>query len=187
MKDRNLEVLEVLERRSEINQRSLARETRMALGLVNSCLRRLLRKGLVKMREAPGRRYVYYLTPKGFAEKSRLTYQYIAYSVGFYGEARERCHRLFESLQQEGVKCVALLGATDLAEIAYITLQEFPIEFSDIYDDGAVQNFFGHKVRALDDLKSEEFARDFDRLIYTRLTAPGEDASLAGIEFLEIF
>ncbi|MBN1517991.1 winged helix-turn-helix transcriptional regulator [Candidatus Sumerlaeota bacterium] len=185
-KDRDLEMLEIIERSQDgsINQRGIARETRMALGLVNSCLRRLARKGLVKVKEAPGRRYLYYLTPKGFAEKSRLTYEYIRYSVHFYGEARERCRKAMEQLAKEQRTRIALIGGGDLAEIAYLTLQELGLEFAGLFDDErAGQMFFGVKVRPVQEAQTAAC----DACIYTGLQHPEEKKRLRELDYIEIF
>ena len=45
-------------------------------------------KGLVKMSQVPLNRYAYYLTPQGFAEKSRLTAEYLSVSFNFFRRAR---------------------------------------------------------------------------------------------------
>ena len=91
-----LEVLSAVERDSRITQRSLSRELGIALGLANAYLKRCAKKGLIKIRQVPLNRYAYYLTPKGFAEKSRLTAEYLAVSFNFFRDAREQCTRLFE-------------------------------------------------------------------------------------------
>ena len=70
---RVLEVLDAVHQRSDLSQRHLARQMGVALGLANSYLKRCMRKGLIKISAAPANRYLYYLTPKGFSEKSRLT------------------------------------------------------------------------------------------------------------------
>jgi len=72
-----LGLLESVERGGEQSQRRLASELGVALGLVNAYLKRCINKGLVKVSEAPARRYAYYLTPHGFTEKSRLTVEYL--------------------------------------------------------------------------------------------------------------
>ncbi len=186
-KNRELELLEVIERSPKINQRSLAKETQMALGLVNSCLKRLVRKGWVKIREVPGRRFLYYLTPQGMSEKSRLTYEYISYSVHFYGTARARCRALFQELVEKDVRRVAFLGKSDLAEIAYITLREYPIEFDGIFDVPEVQgaSFLGHTVRSMEELKGDGVLAP--TTIYTRIEPPDESFALDGAELIEIF
>src|SRR6266699_1942488 len=90
---RLLELLEVVGRKNDVSQRHLARHLGVALGLANSYLRRCIRKGWIKITDAPANRYLYYLTPKGFSEKSRLTAQYLAYSLTFYRKAGDSCRR----------------------------------------------------------------------------------------------
>ena len=67
-----LGVLTVVERDANTSQRGISRELDVALGLANAYLKRCVRKGLIKIKQVPRRRYAYYLTPRGFAEKSRL-------------------------------------------------------------------------------------------------------------------
>ena len=86
-----LSVLTSIERDSSITQRKLANELGIALGLANAYLRRCVRKGLIKMSQVPLNRYAYYLTPQGFAEKSRLTAEYLAASFNFFRRARGDC------------------------------------------------------------------------------------------------
>ena len=84
-----LGVLDAVEQNATVTQRSVARELGIALGLANSYLRRCVRKGLIKVKQIPPNRYLYYLTPKGFAEKSRLTASYLAHSFSFFRRARQ--------------------------------------------------------------------------------------------------
>ena len=113
-----LEILEAIEAQSDVTQRHLARRTGIALGLANSYLKRCVRKGLVKIHQAPANRYLYYLTPKGFAEKSRLTAQYLSYSFKFYRRAGQSCAEVFADCGKRGWNRITLCGASDLAEIA---------------------------------------------------------------------
>src|SRR5438046_2456427 len=113
-----LELLDEVGRKSDLSQRHLANHLGVALGLANSYLKRCMRKGLIKIREAPANRYLYYLTPKGFAEKSRLTGKYLSYSLLFYRRAGESCLRLFKECQQQGWRRIVLCGQSELAEIA---------------------------------------------------------------------
>ena len=113
-----LGLLDAVEQDRAQSQRLLASELGIALGLVNAYLKRCVKKGLVKVRGAPARRYAYYLTPQGFAEKSRLTVEYLSYSFGFFRQAKTDCSGLFRSAKAGGVKKVLLAGQSDLAEIA---------------------------------------------------------------------
>src|SRR6202046_5507378 len=90
-----LDLLNSVERDGGQSQRRLASELGIALGLVNAYLRRCVKKGLVKVTEAPARRYAYYLTPHGFAEKSRLTVEYLGISFSFFRQARADCAETF--------------------------------------------------------------------------------------------
>src|SRR5216110_111601 len=84
-----LGLLESVERDGGQSQRRIASDLGVALGLVNAYLKRCVKKGLVKIGQAPARRYAYYLTPHGFAEKSRLTVEYLSSSFSFFRRARE--------------------------------------------------------------------------------------------------
>jgi DNA-binding MarR family transcriptional regulator len=115
-----LGLLEYVERGGEQSQRRLASELGVALGLANAYLKRCVKKGLVKVRQAPARRYAYYLTPHGFAEKSRLTLAFMSHSFALFRRAKADCTAALESARGRGYGRIALLGASDLAEIAAI-------------------------------------------------------------------
>ncbi|HEX3861637.1 MAG TPA: winged helix-turn-helix transcriptional regulator [Stellaceae bacterium] len=123
-----LGLLNSIERDSTITQRRLAGDLGIALGLANAYLRRCVRKGLIKMSQVPLNRYAYYLTPQGFAEKGRLTAEYLAVSFNFFRRARGDCAVLLGQCAARGWRRVALYGAGDLAEIAVLSAAETGIE-----------------------------------------------------------
>lgn len=129
-----LELLEAVGQRSDVSQRHLARQMGVALGLANSYLKRCVRKGLIKISEAPANRYLYYLTPKGFSEKSRLTAKYLAASFSFYRQAGESCARVLKDCEARGRRRVLLCGASDLAEVAALRALELDVEIVGVYD-----------------------------------------------------
>src|SRR5215470_16999612 len=112
-----LGVLDAVERDPALTQRSVARELGIALGLVNTYLRRCVRKGLIKVSQVPRRRYAYYLTPQGFSEKSRLTATYLAYSFSFFRQARAQFGEIFSSAVGRSQSRILLIGEGDLADI----------------------------------------------------------------------
>jgi DNA-binding MarR family transcriptional regulator len=112
-----LGMLSAVEENNIVSQRSIAKELGVALGLVNAYLKRCVAKGLIKVTTAPANRYVYYLTPQGFAEKSRLTAQYLSLSFDFFRTARDQCRELILTCQQHGWTRVVLCGRSELAEI----------------------------------------------------------------------
>jgi len=137
-----LEILDVIERQKDVSQRHLARHLGVALGLTNSYLKRCVRKGLVKVSQAPANRYLYYLTPQGFAEKSRLTAQYLSISLSFYRKAGESCLRVFDECARKGWRRLLLCGVSDLAEIATLRAMERDIDVIGYLDSTSEQKTF---------------------------------------------
>ena len=139
---RTLKILEQVDNGRTPSQRDLAGELNISLGLVNSFIKRLVKKGFVKIRTIPKNRLKYILTPHGAAEKSRLTYLYIQHSYNFYKEARQKLRNLCLKLENQGINRIVFYGAGDLAEIAYISLQETAIQLIAIVDDEKMNTRF---------------------------------------------
>ncbi len=137
-----LEILQAIEHDSDVTQRHLAARLGVALGLANSYFKRCAKKGLIKIRQAPANRYAYYLTPKGFAEKSRLTAQYLRHSFDFYRYASNDCHQAFATCQDNGWKRVLLCGVSELAEIATLRAGDHDIQLVGNYDPDSQQESF---------------------------------------------
>jgi len=127
-----LGVLDAVEQDSALTQRSVARDLGIALGLANAYLNRCIRKGLIKVAQAPARRYAYYLTPQGFAEKSRLTASYLSHSFSFFRKARSECGGIFKTTVSKGQRRLVLIGAGDLAEIASLVAHDHTVEIAGI-------------------------------------------------------
>jgi DNA-binding MarR family transcriptional regulator len=129
-----LGLLESVERGDAQTQRRLASDLGVALGLVNAYLKRCINKGLVKVRDAPARRYAYYLTPKGFAEKSRLTIEYLTHSFSLFRQAKAEYTDILLSARGRGISQLVILGASDLAEIAAICALDVGITITAVID-----------------------------------------------------
>ena len=159
-----MKLLEEIDREEAPSQRDLARRLNISLGLVNSFIKRLAHKGYFKVTTIPRNRVRYLLTPKGAAEKTRLTYEYIQSSFAFYRDARHKLRNLFKHLTQQGVREIVFYGATDLAEIAYISLNETAINLQGVVDPRAAgQKFLHHLI-----LKPEKLSTlAYDRVLIT--------------------
>ena len=137
-----LTLLSVLEDDGHATQRSLAVRIGVALGLTNSLLKRAVHKGLVKVKEAPTKRFAYYVTPKGFSEKSRLVAEYLITSLTFFRQARDEYTELYKQAQLRGHKRVALYGVGELAEIAILSAQEARTELCGMVQPGSNLELF---------------------------------------------
>jgi hypothetical protein len=132
-----LGLLSALEDKKPVTQRSLAVRIGVALGLTNSLLKRAARKGLVKVGEAPAKQYAYYVTPKGFGEKSRLVAEYLSSSLTFFRKARGEFADVHRDALNRGHKRIALYGVGELAEIAFLSAQEVGVELYCIVQPGS--------------------------------------------------
>ena len=116
-----LKIIHAIEHNGATSQRTLAKDVEIALGLTNAYLKRCIRKGWVKVTEAPTQRYFYYLTPKGFSEKARLTASYLSNSFEMFRSARGQCDEILEHCCKEGFDRIALVGSSDLGEVAILS------------------------------------------------------------------
>jgi len=157
---KSLLLLDEISKGEALSQRDLSKKLNIALGLVNSYIKNLVSKGYITIKAIPAKRYAYYLTPKGFTEKTRLTYQLLQSFTNLYRESRRDFKELFTKLYQEGVRRVVFAGADEVAEIAYLSLQEFDIAFAGIVDNEREgKNFFKHMIMPFESI--HEIEADF--------------------------
>jgi len=137
-----LGILESIEEKSDVTQRHLASQLGVALGLANSYLKRCVRKGLIKIEQAPANRYLYYLTPRGFAEKSRLTAEYLSISFDFYRRASHSCSKVLDQCLANHYQTILLAGVSELAEIVSLRAREKGMNIIAIVDPQTKLNEF---------------------------------------------
>jgi DNA-binding MarR family transcriptional regulator len=167
---RTLKLFEEIENEQAPSQRDLAMSLNISLGLVNSFMKRLTQKGFFKITNIPKNRARYILTPKGAAEKTRLTYEYIQQSFLFYKDTRRKLSKVFRQFEKQKIRKVVFFGVGELAEIAYISLQETGIELVGIVDqERAGDKFLGFRV-----IPPEEVTLiSFERVVVTAAAATG--------------
>ena len=164
-----LGLLSSVENDGERSQRRMAAELGIALGLVNAYLKRCIKKGLVKVHDAPARRYAYYLTPQGFAEKSRLTVRYLSDSFSFFRLAKSDCARVHEQAKAGGFSRLVLAGKSDLAEVAILCAVEAGVTIVAVVDPlSEVARFVGVNVRK----SYDEIDEAFDAVVVTDVAQP---------------
>ena len=86
-------VLRKIKSKPKSTQRELANELGFSLGKLNYCLKALKNKGLIKMKnfeKNPHKiNYIYVLTPRGIAEKTKLTINFMKQKMKEYDELRK--------------------------------------------------------------------------------------------------
>ncbi len=152
---RSLLLLDEISKGTELTQRDLSRKLNVALGLVNSYVKNLVSKGYITVSTIPRKRYKYYLTPSGFAEKTRLTYQHLQNFTNLYRVARRDFSLLFNKIEKSDLKEVVFCGVDEVAEIAFLSLKETDLKLTGVVD-GAKKgtDFFGHTVLPLEEINN---------------------------------
>jgi DNA-binding MarR family transcriptional regulator len=153
---RELRLLEELERNPIVSQRELSHKFNIALGVTNACLRRMARKGWIRIQGLSHRKIGYYLTPKGFAERAKLTLHMISYTMQHYSELKKMISQRLLEMEQDGFNRIAFYGISDEMEIAYITLQGVNLKLVGIVEDDekfTPQIMFGHELEPVSRIK----------------------------------
>ena len=132
---RELELLQELEKNPIISQRELSHKFGIALGLTNSCLKRMARRGWIRITGFNHHRIGYYLTPKGFAEKAKLTLHLISWTVEHYSRLKDLIGKRLLEMENEGIERIVFYGVSDEMEIALITLQGTNLKLAGIIED----------------------------------------------------
>ncbi|MFC1698972.1 winged helix-turn-helix transcriptional regulator [Candidatus Omnitrophota bacterium] len=160
---RNLQVLEEISKNSDISQRKLAQRLGVALGVTNACLKKMINKGLVKVKGLNHKRIAYYLTPKGFGEKTKLTYHFLQHTIHYYSDLKDSISAKLSTLSEAGHRRIVCYGAGEVMEVAFIILNESNFNFFvlAIVDDNVNKHgkkMFGFQVQppqAIKDLKPD--------------------------------
>ena len=126
-------MLEALQAEPSLSQRKLARRVGVPLSKAHFILRRLVEKGMVKVRNVSKSEhrlgYLYVLTPAGIEAKAKLTYGFLQRAAADYQSMRKRVEQALDEAIQKAKNgdpkvTVALLGDGPLGEVVRDALQD---------------------------------------------------------------
>jgi len=167
-----LRLMGEIDRNGNHSQRELSNRLNISLGLVNTFLKRLVNKGYFKVKTMPRNRVKYFLTPEGLARKSKLTVEYLRYSVNFYKDIKSLILKKYMEMEKNNVRSILFCGTGEVAELAYLYLQLSNIQLADIIDDKQNgKNFFNFRIRGFDRIHQ----KDWDMVLLTRLEDADQD------------
>ena len=132
---RDLRLLEELEKNPIISQRELSHKFGIALGVTNACLKRMALQGWIRITGLNHRRIGYYLTPRGFSEKAKLTVHLISCTVRHYSELKRIISKRFVEMERDGAQRIVFYGVSDEMEVAFVTLQGANLKLVGIVED----------------------------------------------------
>ena len=161
-----LRLMGEIDRDGDHSQRELSRRLNLSLGLVNTFLKRLVNKGYFKVTTLPKNRLKYFLTPEGLARKSKLTVEYLRYSMNFYKDIKHLLLKTYQEMEANKVRSILFWGAGEVAELAYLYLQQTNIQLAGIIDDEKQgRRFFDFKIEQSHRVRQMEW----DMIFVTRL------------------
>jgi DNA-binding MarR family transcriptional regulator len=170
-----LKLLDEITREPEISQRALAAKLGIALGLVNSYVKRLYKKGHIKVKTLPRNRIKYIITPLGFAEKVRLTYDYMNYSIMYFREIRDNIERTYSRMMAEDIKRILLWGDGEIAELCYVSARGLPLKIVGLISESRSDaGFFGHNIYTPAEIEMIEY----DAVLVSSI----DEATISGIK-----
>ena len=153
---RELNLLQELEKNPIISQRELSHKFGIALGVTNACLKRMARRGWIRIMNLDHRRIGYYLTPKGISEKTKLSLHLISWTVQHYSTLKDIIGEKLLELQNKGIERIVFYGVSDEMEIAYVTLQGVKVQLAGIVEDeekiGQKQEVFGFELKKVEQI-----------------------------------
>ena len=132
---RTLTLFNTVESSPEINQRQLAQELDVSLGLTNTYFQRVLKKGWVRAKQVKPRRWLYFVTPKGAMEKSRLSLSYMKRTLETFHELKSKGDEHLRILSNKGVSGIHLCGEDDLIEVLSYCFSGFEIELLSVISE----------------------------------------------------
>lgn len=129
-------VIEEISRRRDLTQRELSARTKLSLGAINLILKRLVKRGLLKTLNLNPRKVEYLITPKGFSEKTKKSYNYILKTVDLVKQVKAEIAKIVLEEFNNGQKKFVILGDDDLADIIELALKGF--EYQRVADIKAI-------------------------------------------------
>jgi DNA-binding MarR family transcriptional regulator len=154
---RELSLLQELEKNPIVSQRELSNKFGIALGVTNACLKRMARRGWIRIMSLDHRRIGYFLTPKGFAERAKLTLHLVSWTVKHYSTLKDIIGERLLEMRNKGVERIVFYGVSDEMEIAYVTLQGVNLELVGIVEDEDKiyrKEIFGFELKDIREVES---------------------------------
>ena len=152
-----LTLFNTVESSPNVNQRQLAQELDVSLGLTNTYFQRVLKKGWVRASQVKPRRWLYFLTPQGALEKSRLSVSYMHRTLDSFRELKSKGDEHLRILSNKGVSGIHLCGESDLTEVLSFCFSVINIELLSVIPENVLlEDCLQNGKPALPELKSDE-------------------------------
>lgn len=118
-----LQIFDIIESNPRTSQQKITTQTGLAAGLVHSFMKKVMAKGWIRAKKVNTKRWLYFLTPEGFMEKSRITMSYLSRTLKTYRMAQNLVQQQLDICLRNNWRKLVIAGDNDLAEIASLNIQ----------------------------------------------------------------
>jgi DNA-binding Lrp family transcriptional regulator len=122
--DKEFLIIKQISENSQLNQRTIAQKTGLSLGLVNLIIKKLVKTGYIKIKMLNGKKIEYILTPKGFSEKIKKTYNYVLKTINYFSNATEKIKRVVFEEYKNGKKEFFILADDEIYKIIELCFKD---------------------------------------------------------------
>ena len=150
-------ILKTIESDSAVSQRELSSQMEINVASVNFALKRLIKKGFVRMVGVNPRRIRYHITPEGIRKKTQLAYSFFGRNFQFYKEIRNDIESRVAKATNGMETGIAIYGVGELSEITYMVVSLMKWRFMGFFlGDSKItgEEIFGHEVQKLESFKN---------------------------------
>jgi DNA-binding MarR family transcriptional regulator len=188
---RELRLLEEVGRTPDVSQRKLSYRLDIALGVANLLVRKLAKQGYIRVIHLSWKRWAYVVTPAGMTRKLQLTVAYIERFVDHYRRVRHMLREDLSSLTLNKESRVAIVGTTELAELAFLALRDIGVDDIEVFEPNPTKTtFLGFKIQELASIVPSGYAKiviadsaDLDNLRLSLVTSGVSDSQV--VELLQ--
>jgi len=118
-----LRIFNILEENPSASERFITKKTGLATGLVHSFMKKIIEKGWVKAKQVSPKRWLYFLTPTGFIEKSRISLQYFSRTLYTYSATQSVIQAELLTYLKSEIRKILVIGDNDIGEIAVLSIK----------------------------------------------------------------
>ncbi|MBN1897590.1 MAG: winged helix-turn-helix transcriptional regulator [Spirochaetes bacterium] len=168
LNDQEHKIINALINNTRSTQRDISRSSGLSLGLTNIIIKRLIKKGFLKIKKLNRKKILYHLTPQAMLQKSIRTYNYIERSIKDVMEIKKKIQvSVLKNLNSKH-RSVFIVGDNEIAEIAKWALSELKLENIKIYykkDNHTKQDSFALIINCENkNIKKKNYVNIFEML-----------------------
>lgn len=118
-----LKIFDIIEQNPRTSQHQITVHSGLTTGLVHSFMKRIINKGWVHAKQVNAKRWLYFMTPEGFVEKSRLTMNYLSRTLSVYRSTHNTIQEQLNICYENRWLRLVVAGGNELAEITALNIK----------------------------------------------------------------